>query len=874
MENYSFSDYGHGSDDEGNHLTEGTVAVISPMLSGDESTGEPLLSSVGAEGVGKENLGDRGDRGRPSSPISLSSTYSSSSPSPDFRSISLHPALLSHSPSRSYDSRSHRHSRSYSRLNSQRSSQRHSSPHSPSYSHNHRQAKRHRARSPPFSQYKRPSWNKVKNYSDDTAEALQAATAEVLRMFNNRTFLDQEDKLRNLQQKYDGLKGECRRLHEKLDKYRRSVLSKPSTSARTVSSAPTSPAPANTAAPVPSIPICSIPPQPTAIHYIKLENGHDLFTLPTVEPALPRPEGFDGFWSYMEWMDTRGERQKPKNSLFLVNADGTPLPETESMLSHLDIPKVYFGAWGKGKYRQYLRLTPEQIERLKEENDSSLSPPPPAQPQPHHGQRSTYALRLAIDPESGSNASRSPDAAVFPAPWFPSSPSSRSSATTVSIFEREFTPNGFTPESIHKRRLLAGSPDASPTPTRTHAAASPTQAAPPVQERDLISGSNTLRTTDENLDAGLIQQRPFSQTIAPLPPFSRHHPGQEKQTDATSVGLNTSLPPAQQNLMPTIGTALVEERISTGPSASPHPPAFTFNFSAIATSVDLPTAVTVNPSANLSTTTSADPSTIVPVAPSTTVSSTITPTTSLSTTNPPTPSSPVTITPSFPSTTNPPTSSPVTITPSLSTSFAASSSSTTAAISASNACGISAETAAETLASLASGTLENIPVEYNQELWLGKVKDFKNKTTLYRPRIRDNCPENLAGADWAKKKAENKDGYNKNQDFAEYWSGMSVNDKMLWFENAKLLGYAVGKTLSSKNEISFTALFIPPAAFLPSQSPKPSLAGSCGGAAISLPPRHDSYSRLGHGATEKGRSSLVVSPFRPSSRSSKHLKAS
>ncbi|EKM75177.1 hypothetical protein AGABI1DRAFT_95115 [Agaricus bisporus var. burnettii JB137-S8] len=53
-----------------------------------------------------------------------------------------------------------------------------------------------------------------------------------------------------------------------------------------------------------------------------------------------------------------------------------------------------------------------------------------------------------------------------------------------------------------------------------------------------------------------------------------------------------------------------------------------------------------------------------------------------------------------------------------------------------------------------------------------------------------------------------------------------------------------------------------------SQSPKPSPGGSRGGAAISLPPRHDPYpalrsrpsSRLGHDAAEKGRNVMVSGP--------------
>jgi hypothetical protein len=37
-------------------------------------------------------------------------------------------------------------------------------------------------------------------------------------------------------------------------------------------------------------------------------------------------------------------------------------------LSSLDIPKVYFGEWGKGKYTQSLQLTLEQIEVRKANN--------------------------------------------------------------------------------------------------------------------------------------------------------------------------------------------------------------------------------------------------------------------------------------------------------------------------------------------------------------------------------------------------------------------------------------------------------------------------------------------------------------------------
>lgn len=52
--------------------------------------------------------------------------------------------------------------------------------------------------------------------------------------------------------------------------------------------------------------------------------------LPAVEPAVIRPPGYQGFWTSDEWMATKSSNKaKPSNSTFLLNADGSPLSDSE-----------------------------------------------------------------------------------------------------------------------------------------------------------------------------------------------------------------------------------------------------------------------------------------------------------------------------------------------------------------------------------------------------------------------------------------------------------------------------------------------------------------------------------------------------------------
>ncbi|KAF7761323.1 hypothetical protein Agabi119p4_10732 [Agaricus bisporus var. burnettii] len=811
----------------------------------DENVPSPTQEERGRKrkrGKERSHYGGGNNRGRAPSHISLSS---SSPPSLHSRSSSRS-LILPHPPSRQRraNSSSPSGSNAHPRSRPQLLSPYHSRNRSPSYqpkhsrSRKHRPAKRRRSQSPPPNPPHKSFWKKVRSYSDETVEALQTATPDVLRTFNNQVFANQEIEMRYLQHKYNQLKRDYRQLQETVDK----LEHKGRISSHSLSQGGPS-----------TLSSSSFPqPQPTLINYLRLENGQELFTLPTVEPVLRRPDGFRGFWTNAEWMSHRGGKQKPRNSSFLVEADGSPISEDEckiirktlrstlnflgvtipfrlhgnlnskqfrdhvtvslesahpglgqcqhhwkvqqlvienyktwlqsfftnygaEMLSPVDIPRVYFGQWSQGKYAKCLRLTPEQIAELKE------PPLADSQLQLEQGKPSKYASALASnqEPYAGHPNATTPGRIAWP-----SSPTSRSSATTFSIILSELSRNGFTPL---------------PSPRANYA-------------RDPFG--------------------PFSLTVAPLP-FSRHHRSQADQNNALSVEQSTSLPQVQQNLIPVIDPALVEksirarqstrlneESVSQPPPASPFLPtvnstSLSLNFPNehqitptppspvnIATTFSS-TATATNPACAISS--SETTNTVTNLDRSTTMaldSSIITPATApLSITTQPTPSPVIIAPPPTHCTTTPPSAAAT----NPASSVDATSASTILANSMDNTASLIPEavdtaSAAETRIPLSSGAIEDIPAEYNKELWLGRVRDFKKKTTTYCPRNNDKCPENLAGADWATKKVQANDPHNKNQDFAEYWGGMSASDKKLWFEKAKLLGYAVGNEVSRKSK--------------------------------------------------------------------------
>ncbi|KXN87827.1 hypothetical protein AN958_08066 [Leucoagaricus sp. SymC.cos] len=164
----------------------------------------------------------------------------------------------------------------------------------------------------------------IKNFSEETVQALQTASADILRMFHNQAFMDREDRISALARERDKLLDENEGLRVKIEKLKRDLRdSQPRSSGRS-SHRPSSTTPeALPSQPLPPPPLVSYP-------VIQLNNGLHLLSLPLSINSASKPKDFKGFWTYSEWMNTKTSgSQKPPNSSFLVDANGVKIPEPD-----------------------------------------------------------------------------------------------------------------------------------------------------------------------------------------------------------------------------------------------------------------------------------------------------------------------------------------------------------------------------------------------------------------------------------------------------------------------------------------------------------------------------------------------------------------